>query len=141
MHPDVSELHGAQVLMLNWIWHLIFEPSKQTVFLSEISPADAVSLHTRRYLDLLQYVGNIDTLIVRVKTPSGLVGGYCHFRRNIMLPALQSKSLLEVLVCYRVSCYQGYEGSFCYHLQGVRWGSVFLHSNGRNNLEQWGSDF
>ena len=58
-----------------------------------------------------------------------------------MLPALQSKSLLEVLVCYRVSCYQGYEGPFCCHPQGVSWGNAFIRSNGRNNLEEWVSDF
>jgi hypothetical protein len=46
------------------------------VFLSEISPADVVSLHTRTYLDLLQYVGNIDTVIICVTTLSSLVGGW-----------------------------------------------------------------
>jgi hypothetical protein len=43
---------------------------------SEISTADAGALHTLRYIDLIKYVGNIDTVIIRVKTPSSLVGGY-----------------------------------------------------------------
>jgi len=56
-------------------------------------------------------------MIIMVTAPSGLLGGYWHVWRNILLCVVEYKGFVEVLVCCLVSWYQGYEGYFCCHLQ------------------------